>query len=281
MAQLVRLCTRYRLVTLTGVGGVGKSRLALRAAAQLQAQFPDGAWLVQLSALQHGALLGHAISQALGLVDQTFRPLGEVLTDYLAERRLLLVLDTCEHLVEECAETTEMLLETAAGLRILATTRQSLDVPGEQVLIVGPLPVPEPATARGGRDDAVALFCDRAAEVAPDFALTEDNRGEVARLCRRLDGIPLAIELAAVRLRDLSVDQLARRLDDRFALLGSAGDQATLLRHQTLRTAIGWSHELCEPQERLLWARLSVFAGSSMPMPPSRCAAMRDCPPWP
>ncbi len=260
LAQVMRLCAGYRLVTLTGVGGVGKSRLALRAAAQMQAQFPDGAWLVQLSALQHGALLGHAISEALGLADQTFRPMGEVLTDYLAERRLLLVLDTCEHLVEECAETTEMLLEAAAGLRILATSRQSLDVPGEQVLIVGPLPVPAPATAMGGRDDAVALFCERAAEVA-DFALTEDNRGEVARLCRRLDGIPLAVELAAVRLRELSVDQLAQRLDDRFAVLGTAEDQATQARHQTLRTAIGWSHELCEPPERLLWARLSVFVG--------------------
>jgi len=261
LARVRRLCARYRLVTLTGVGGVGKSRLALRAAAQLRAQFPDGVWLVQLSALQHGALLGHAIAGALGLADQTLRSMGEVLTDYLAGRRLLLVLDTCEHLVEECAETAEMLLEAAVGLRILATSRQSLDVPGERVLVVGPLPVPEPATTMGGHDDAVALFCDRAAEVVPGFALTRHNRAEVARLCRRLDGIPLAVELAAVRLRELSVDQLAQRLDDRFALLGTAEDQAALARHQTLRTAIGWSHELCEPPERLLWARLSVFAG--------------------
>ena len=261
LAQVRQLCTRYRLVTLTGVGGVGKSRLALRAAAQLRARFPDGVWWVQLSALRHGALLGHAIAEALGLADQTLRPMGEVLTDYLAERRLLLVLDTCEHLVEECAETAEMLLGAAVGLRILATSRQSLDVPGERVLVVGPLPVPEPATTIGGRDDAVALFCDRAAEVVPGFAQTGHNRAEVARLCRRLDGIPLAVELAAVRLRELSVDQLAQRLDDRFALLGTAEDQAALARHQTLRTAIGWSHELCEPPERLLWARLSVFAG--------------------
>jgi len=141
LARVRRLCARYRLVTLTGVGGVGKSRLALRAAAQLRAQFPDGVWLVQLSALQHGALLGHAIAGALGLADPTLRPMGEVLTDYLAGRRLLLVLDTCEHLVEECAETAEMLLEAAVGLRILATSRQSLDVPGERVLVVGPLPV--------------------------------------------------------------------------------------------------------------------------------------------
>jgi predicted ATPase len=225
------------------------------------AQFPDGVWLVQLSALQHGALLGHAIAEALELADQTLRPIGEVLTDYLAQRRLLLVLDTCEHLVEECAETAEILLEGAAGLRILATSRQSLDVPGERVLVVRPLPVPEPATATGGREDAVALFCERAGEVVPGFALTGHNRAEVVRLCRRLDGIPLALELAAVRLRELSVDQLAQRLDDRFALLGAPDDQAAPARHQTLRTAIGWSHELCEPPERLLWARLSVFAG--------------------
>ncbi len=228
LAQVRQLCTRYRLVTLTGVGGVGKSRLALRAAAQLRARFPDGVWWVQLSALRHGALLGHAIAEALG---------------------------------QECAETAEMLLGAAVGLRILATSRQSLDVPGERVLVVGPLPVPEPATTVGGRDDAVALFCNRAAEVVPGFAQTGHHRAEVARLCRRLDGIPLAVELAAVRLRELSVDQLAQRLDDRFALLGTAEDQAALARHQTLRTAIGWSHELCEPPERLLWARLSVFAG--------------------
>ncbi len=260
-AELVRirqLCEDARLVTLTGVGGVGKTRLALRAAAQLRSRFPDGSWLVELSPLQHGALLGHAIAKALGLADQTLRPIDQVLTEYLAERRLLLVLDTCEHLVDDCAALAETLLGAAPGLRILATSRQSLGVPGEQVLVVEPLPVPEPAAAVGG--DAVALFADRAAEVVPGFALTADNGAGVTRLCRRLDGIPLAIELAAVRLRELSVDQLAQRLDDRFALLAAPEDQG-LPRHQTLRTAIGWSHELCEPPERLLWARLSVFAG--------------------
>ncbi|HEX6678252.1 MAG TPA: AAA family ATPase [Actinomycetes bacterium] len=258
LERIRQLCGDAGLVTLTGVGGVGKTRLALRAAAQMGSRFPDGSWLVELSPLRHGALLGHAIAEALGLADQTVRPMGQVLTEYLAERRLLLVLDTCEHLVDDCAALAETLLGDAPGLRILATSRQSLDVPGEQVLVVEPLSVPEPAAAGDG--DAVALFADRAADVVPGFALTADNRAGVTRLCRRLDGIPLAIELAAVRLGELSVDQLVQRLDDRFALLAAPEDQG-LPRHQTLRTAIGWSHELCEPPERLMWARLSVFAG--------------------
>jgi predicted ATPase len=259
LAQLGRLLVRSRLVTLTGVGGVGKSRLALRAAAQARAEFPDGAWLVQLSPLQDPALLGHTISEALELADQTVRPQLEVLAGYLAGRRLLLILDTCEHLAAACAETAATLLRAAPGLTIFATSRQPLDLPGEQVVMVGPLPVPGPGAAAGSLGDAAELFADRAA-AASGFAVTEQNRGHVLRLCRRLDGIPLAIELAAVRLPDMPLEQLAARLEDRFALLGGGLPEAPP-RHQTLRTAIGWSHELCEPLERLLWARLSVFAG--------------------
>lgn len=264
LAHLERLLVQSRLVTLTGVGGVGKSRLALRAAAQARPEFPDGAWLVQLSPLQEPALLGHTISEALELADQTVRPQLEVLAGYLAGRRLLLILDTCEHLAAACAETAATLLGAAPGLTIFATSRQPLDLPGEHVVMVGPLPVPGPGAAAGSLGDAAALFADRAAAAAAaaasGFAVTEQNRGHVLRLCRRLDGIPLAIELAAVRLPDMPLEQLAARLEDRFALLGGGLPEAPP-RHQTLRTAIGWSHELCEPLERLLWARLSVFAG--------------------
>jgi predicted ATPase len=260
LAQLGRLLVKSRLVTLTGVGGVGKSRLALRAAAQARPEFPDGAWLVQLSPLQDPALLGHTISEALELADQTVRPQLEVLADYLAGRRLLLILDTCEHLASACTGTAATLLSGAPGLTIFATSRQPLDLPGEHVVTVGPLPVPGPGAAAESLGDAAALFADRAAAAVPGFAVTEQNRGQVLRLCRRLDGIPLAIELAAVRLPDMPLEQLTARLEDRFALLGGGLPEAPP-RHQTLRTAIGWSHELCEPLERLLWARLSVFAG--------------------
>jgi predicted ATPase len=260
LAQLGRLLARSRLVTLTGVGGVGKSRLALRAAAQARPEFPDGAWLVRLSPLRDAALLGHTISEALELADQTARPQIEVLAGYLVGRRLLLILDTCEHLAAGCADDAATLLAAAPGLTVLATSRQPLGLAGEEVFMLGPLPVPGPGTAAGSLGDAPALFADRAAAVASGFAVTEDNRAHAVRLCRRLDGIPLAIELAAVRLADMPLEELAERLDDRFALL-DRGLRGAPPRHQTLRTAIGWSHELCEPPERLLWARLSVFAG--------------------
>ncbi|TDD21411.1 ATP-binding protein [Nonomuraea diastatica] len=265
-----RACGRSRLVTLTGAGGVGKSRLALRAAAELRPGFSGGAWLVELSPLDDGTLLPHAIAEALKLTDHTTRPMAEVLAEHLAGREVLLVLDTCEHLVTACAATVETLLAAVPGLRVLATGRRPLRAPGELVLVVAPLPVPgdgadagAPAGPAGG--DAVALLAERAAEVVPGFDLADHDQAAVIRLCRRLEGIPLAIELAAARLRELPVEELADRLDDRFAALGDTPSglpaHADPPWHQDLRTAVGWSHELCEPAERLLWARLSVFAG--------------------
>ncbi|WUD72516.1 winged helix-turn-helix domain-containing protein [Streptomyces sp. NBC_00510] len=262
------LLTGARLVTLTGVGGVGKTRLALRVADEAGAAFPDGAWLVELSSVRDGDLVAHAVAQALDLHDWALRTPLEALREHLAARKLLLVLDTCEHLADACALLTEALLQGAPGIRVLATSRESLGVAGEQIYVVPPLPVPPPgpgAALAGETDaevaDAVALFVERARAVDRHFALTPLNRGAVGRLCALLDGIPLAIELAAVRLRSLSVDQVLERLDDRFAFLG-VGRRTALSRHQTLRTAIEWSHQLCSPAERLLWERLSVFSGS-------------------
>ncbi|MFI8458345.1 ATP-binding protein [Kitasatospora sp. NPDC085464] len=264
LAELARLLATARLVTVTGPGGVGKSRLALRAAARAGGGFPDGTWLVDIAPVQDPLLLGHAVLEALRLTDGTARPPLDVLTERLAGRRLLLVLDGCEHLVEACAELADALLRALPGLRLLTTSRTALRASGEHLLTLAPLPVdmaPAGPVGPGALPDAVQLFADRARAVLPSFAVTEANAEAVGLLCRRLDGIPLAVELAAGRLRALSVEQITARLDDRFRLL-TGGSRTALPRHQTLRTTIGWSHELCAVQERLLWARLSIFAGS-------------------
>ncbi|MFF2354146.1 ATP-binding protein [Kitasatospora sp. NPDC058115] len=267
LTALARLLAGHRLVTVTGPGGVGKSRLALRAAARAAGAFPDGAWLVELAPVRGGRLLGHAVLEALRLTDGTARAPLEVLAERLAGRRLLLVLDGCEHLAADCAELAGALLRAVPGLRVLATSRVALRTAGEHLLTLAPLPVGPPGPAEppapagaAALPDAVRLFADRARAVLPSFEVTAANAATVARLCRRLDGIPLAVELAAGRLRALSVEQIEARLDDRFRLL-TGGDPAALPRHRTLRTTIGWSHELCTVQERLLWARLAVFAG--------------------
>ncbi|WP_380284165.1 ATP-binding protein [Kitasatospora purpeofusca] len=262
LTELALLLAGHRLVTVTGPGGVGKSRLALRAAARATGAFPDGTWLVEVAPVRDGRLLGHAALEALRLTDGTARSPLEVLAEQLAGRRLLLVLDGCEHLAAACAELAVALLRALPGLRVLVTSRVALRTAGEHLLILAPLPVGprEPAGAAGALPDAGRLFADRARAVLPSFAVTATNAGAIARLCRRLDGIPLAVELAAGWLRALSVEQIDARLDDRFRLL-TGGDPDPLPHHRTLRTTIGWSHELCTVQERLLWARLSVFAG--------------------
>ncbi|WP_327090830.1 ATPase [Nonomuraea sp. NBC_01738] len=244
-AAVMGLLTASRLVTLTGVGGVGKTRLALRAARLARRRYPDGVWYAELAALRDPRLLAHTLSTALRLAQQDTRPQAEVLADHLRGRELLLILDTCEHLVDACAELAGTLLRAASRLTILATSRTALGVTGERCYGVEPLP----------ETHAVRLFTERAADLVPGFEPT----AEVEQLCEMLDGIPLAIELAAVRMRTLTPAELVERLDDRFHLLQrGAGSPA---RHQTMRTTIGWSHELCEPEERLLWARLSVFGG--------------------
>ncbi|SES34424.1 regulatory protein, luxR family [Streptomyces sp. yr375] len=242
---------RFRLVTLVGPGGVGKSRTALRAAGAAAARFADGVRLVELSALHDPELVPATLAGVLELPEQPgMTPLDAVVA-HLRERRLLLVLDTCEHLVDACALLCDILLREAPGLTVLATSRQPLDVPGEHCVPIDPLT----------RDDAVSLFLQRAAAVTGGNAVTDRDRERTRALVDRLDGMPLALELAAVRLRAVPLAELVARLDQRFEVL-TGGRRTALTRHQTLRAAIDWSYDLCTPHERLLWARLSVFAGS-------------------
>ena len=249
---------RHRLVTLRGTGGVGKTRLALRAAAGLRDSFADGCWQVQLSPLRAPGLLARTVSEALGLPDEGAGDATQVLADSLADRELLLLLDTCDHLTGACAELAPLLLAAAPGLRILATSRAPLGAPDEHSLLISPLELPADDAAADAAD-AVTLFVDRARAVVPGFTLTPDNTRAVAELCRRLDGIPLALELAAVRLRGMPVEEILARLSDRFSVLGSA--RTATGRHRTLRAAVDWSYELCTPDEQRLWAELSVFPG--------------------
>jgi non-specific serine/threonine protein kinase len=253
-----------RLVTLVGPGGVGKTRLAQRLARQVERVFPDGVVLVELAALQDAASLSTTIAGALGIDPQDFAP-DVAITAYLRTRRLLLVLDNCEHVLDACHDLVAGLLSDAPDLRVLATSRQPLGLPEEHVMVIGTLAVPtaeEAAAGRVGHADAVALLADRARAVAPGFRVDAGNAALVARLCRALDGIPLAIELAAPRLRVLALAQLVDRLDEPLALL-TTGPRDAPGRHQTLRAVIDWSYELCTPQEQALWARMSVFEGGA------------------
>jgi non-specific serine/threonine protein kinase len=262
-AEVRRVLSAARLVTLTGVGGVGKSRLAVHVGRRVHRMFPDGVWLVELATLGDPALAEQAVAAALGLRDHSRRDPVTVLVEFLADKRLLLILDNCEHVLDGCSQLVARLLVAVPRLSVLATSREPLGVPGEHQWSVPPLSLPptEPdARAPAHPCDALALFADRAAMAAPGFTLTRDNEPMVARLCRRLEGLPLAIELAAVRMRVLSVEEMLVRLEDRFTLL-TAGSPTALPRHQTLRATVAWSFELCSKPERLLWARCSVFAG--------------------
>ena len=253
-----------RLVSLVGPGGVGKTRLAIRAATDLARGFRDGAWLVELAEVTDPSLVGNAVVAALDLRDQAATEPQALLLAHLRDRELLLVIDNCEHVIEAAAGLVSEVITTAAGVRVLATSREPLAVQGEHVIPVPPLPLPAAGTAeplgRLAQNDSVTLFVERAAAASGTFELTEGNAADVARLCRRLDGLPLAIELAAVRTRVLSVEQILDRLTDRFSLL-KGGDRAALPRHQTLQTAIDWSHDLLSDPERALLRRLCVFAG--------------------
>ncbi|MFI0369917.1 ATP-binding protein [Actinomadura sp. 1N219] len=280
LGRLRRLVDEHRLITLIGPAGVGKTRLAVRAATLVRDAFGEGVYFVGLSGLTEPSLLAQAICDALGVTEQDGDAAAR-LAEHLADRRVLLILDTCEHLLDECAILTEALLEAAAGLHVLATSRQALDVMGEHTVPVTPLGRPGPAAHRlpdglpdslpdalahglpdgfpdGAEYDAVRLFAERAAAAVQGWTLTHGNRDAAARLCDRLDGIPLAIELAAVQLRAFSLDQVLGRLGTH--LFQVRGRRTNVRRHQTLRAAVDWSHELCSAEERLLWARLSVFA---------------------
>ncbi|MFG2002956.1 ATP-binding protein [Spirillospora sp. NPDC048911] len=260
VAEVRRMLSGSRAVTLMGAGGVGKTRLAVRVATIMERSFADGVWLVQLADLDKPEMLVPTVLESLEIRDHSSRPPMDVLIEHLEHQRILLVLDNCEHLLHECAVLAETLLRAVPDLRILATSRHVLGIAGEQTFPVPPLLLPDPEPHGAAASDAVQLFTERAQAVLPEFALTDDNREVVEQICRRLDGLPLGIELAAVRLRVLSVRQLLDRLDDRFRLL-TTGSRAVLPRHQTLRALIDWSHALCTEQERLLWARASVFSG--------------------
>jgi len=264
LAELRRKLANARIVSLVGPGGVGKTRLALRAATDLSRAFPAGAWLVELADVRDPELVANAVLAGLDLRDQAATEPVALLLGYLESKELLLVLDNCEHLLEAVAHVVAEITRAAPGVRVLATSREPLSAPGEHVLPVPPLELPpahvtEPLS-RLRENEAVALFLERAEAAMGAFELSAANQSAVVDLCRRLDGLPLAIELAAVRTRVLGVEQILERLSDRFALL-TGGGRAALPRHQTLETAIDWSHDLLTETERTLLRRLCVFTG--------------------
>ena len=264
LAEIKSVLTGTRLLTLTGPGGVGKTRLALRVAAELRRNVRHGAWFIELGDLRDSTLLAKVIMAELGLRDQSDRWPLSLLADYLADRELLLILDNCEHLLDACSAAVDALLRAAPGLRVLATSRQALRVAGERVFPVPGLALPAEDSGilpeRLGQYEAIALFCDRAAAASGRFRLTPDNQSTVLQLCRQLDGVPLALELAAVRMRTLGVDEILARLTHRFTLL-TGGSRTALPRQQTLRAAIDWSHDLLSASEQAFLRRLALFAG--------------------
>jgi predicted ATPase/DNA-binding NarL/FixJ family response regulator len=286
LAEAGQLLATARLLTLIGAGGIGKTRLALELASRLVDRYRDGVWWADLAPLAEPALVPRAVAAALGVAEETGRPLPESLARWLRGREVLLVLDNCEHLVGACAALADALLRACPGLRVLATSREVLGPTGELAWAVPSLALPPPparaevrrsagdgtAGRRSGdsalspqpsallRYDAVRLFVERGRGATPLFSFTDRNAAAVAEVCRRLDGVPLALELAAVRLRALTVEQIAQRLDDHLRLL-TGGSRTALPRHQTLRATIEWSHGLLSARERVLFRRLAVFAG--------------------
>ena len=266
VAEVKRLISTTRLVTLTGPGGTGKTRLALQVARELVERFPDGTWLAELAPLADPALIAQTVAVVLGLKEEASRSILDTLIEHLRDRQLLLLLDSCEHLVQGCARLAEALLQACPGLLILSTSRETLGVLGERSFYVPSLSIPDPGAMLAvdalQSYAAVRLFVERAAIVSPGFALTRENAPAVAQVCQRLDGIPLAIELAAARLRMLAVEQIAARLaeHDSFRLL-TGGNTSALPRHQTLQALFDWSYELLAAAEQTLLRRLAVFPG--------------------
>jgi len=274
LEELRQFARGMRAVTLCGAGGIGKTRLLLRLLAAVSDDYPDGTWFVELGDLREAELVVSRVAGAIGVAEEPGVPLIETLTDALRTRRLLLALDNCEHLIDACASLCQRLLAGSPGLQVVATSREALRVAAEAVWQVPPLALPPAGTTNTAElagYDAVRLFADRAAAAVPGFSLGPANLASVVSVCRALDGLPLAIELAAARVRVLSVDQIAARLVDRFHLL-TTGDRTAPPRQQTLRAAIDWSYDLLSDPEQVLMRRLSVFSSSALEMAEQVCA---------
>jgi len=263
MARVKEILIDTRLVTLTGAGGSGKTRLAIQVAADLIDEFPDGVWFVEFAPLADTALVTYSVATALGLQLQSGRTIQLALTEYLRERNCLLLFDNCEHLIDACARLADALVRACPNMKILATSREGFGIAGEVIHRVPSLATPSletPTVQTLTQYEAVRLFIDRAVTIQPDFAVTNQNALAVAQICYHLDGIPLAIELAAARVNVISLEQISERLVDRFRLL-TGGSRTALPRQQTLRALIDWSYSLLSPAERILFERLSIFAG--------------------
>jgi predicted ATPase/class 3 adenylate cyclase/tetratricopeptide (TPR) repeat protein len=264
LAEVGRLLSDSRLVTLTGVGGTGKTRLALQSAAEVVHDFPDGVWAVDLAPVAEDEMVDNALAAAMGVRDQPGRSLIETIGDVLLSKKTLIVFDNCEHVLTVSAELVSSILQSASGVKVLTTSREALGVTGEVTYPVPSLRAP-PSSATSAEElmgyDSVVLFEDRAALARPEFKVTDANAPAVAQICRRLDAVPLAIELAAARVRVLSPGEIAGRLDDRFRLL-TGGDRTAMPRQQTLEATVTWSYDQLSEEERLMFSRLAVFAGS-------------------
>lgn len=264
ISEIKKLLTTTRLLTLTGPGGAGKTRLSLQVAADMQDQFSDGIWFIELAPLSDPALVPQAVAQAMNFPEEGGRSLIQTLIANIGSRKILLMLDNCEHLLHACAELSSALLRSCSNIKILTSSREGMSIAGETLYRIPPLSRPDlsrqltPQTLL--QYEAVKLFVERASAVAPAFNVTRQNAPALAQVCHRLDGIPLAIELAAARVRALSIEAIATRLDDRFRLL-TGGSRTALPRQQTLRALIDWSYDLLNDQEKTLLRRLSVFAG--------------------
>jgi predicted ATPase/class 3 adenylate cyclase len=264
VAQVTKQLAETRLLTLLGIGGLGKSRLSLQVAAEVLDDYPAGVWFVELAPIADASLVPQVVASVLGVKEEAGRPVLEALVKFVKDRHLLLVLDNCEHLAQACAELAKQLLESGPRVKILASSREPLNIRGEKAYPLAPLatPLPRQKLSRDALSQfaAVRLFVERATAAQPAFSVTDENAAAVAEICHQLDGIPLALELAAARTRAMSVASIAARLHDRFRLLGG-GDRTALPRQQTLRALIDWSHDLLTDEERALFRRLAVFAG--------------------
>ncbi len=278
VAAVEELLDRHRLLTLVGSGGLGKTRLAVQVAEELLDRFPDGVWFADLAPITDPELVSSVVARSLGM-SQESPSLDEAIPQWLKRKKLLLILDNCEHVLETTAMLASSIVRTASSVSILATSRQALDIAGEVVHRIPALSVPTETavlkTDEALRYGAVALFADRAYWADTRFAVTDENAPVIAHICRRLDGIPLAIELAAARVKTLSIPQLAKRLDERFRVL-TGGSRDALPRQKTLSALIDWSYDLLAAPEQLLFARLGIFAGGLAWMPQRASAPERS-----